>query len=96
MDQNPQLLLEKTIKPEQYTNKINASFVNDIRVPVGEKQYLAGSDIIDHFKNKNLLGNYELEQYNFIIILEKLIPAIFPNLVFNNPEDYLFYDFHKN
>lgn len=95
LDQNPKLLLEKTMKPEQYANKINISFVNDIKVPVGEKQYLAGSDIIDYFKNKNLLGNYELEQYSFNIILKKLIPAIFPNLVFNNPEDYLFYDFHK-
>ena len=42
---------------------INASFVNDIRVPVSEKQYRAGSDIIDNFKFKGLPGNYELEQY---------------------------------
>lgn len=95
LDQNPKLLSEKYIKPEQYANKINASFVNDIRVPVSEKQYLAGSDIVDKFKFKGLPGNYELEQYSFNSILNKLIPQIFPNLVFNNPEDYLFYDFHK-
>ena len=47
LDQNPKLLLQKYMKPEQYANKINVSFVNDIKVPVGEKQYLAGSDIID-------------------------------------------------
>ena len=64
-------------------------------MPVSEKQYRAGSDIIDNFKFKGILGNYELEQYSFNSISNKLIPQIFPNLVFNNPEDYLFYDFHK-
>ena len=33
---------------------------------------------------------------SFKKVLDKLIINIFPNLEFTNPEDYLFYDFHKS
>jgi hypothetical protein len=32
----------------------------------------------------------------YIVLLEKLIQNIFPDLNFNNSEDYLYYDFHQN
>ena len=95
LDKNPQLMKGGSLEKEQFIGQINNSFVNDVRVPVNRQQWLKGNGIISYFETNKLIGDYDLESESIGNILEKIIPNIFPNLKFNNPEDYLFYDFHK-
>jgi len=93
---NPKFSGFDDLEPKLFINEINASFINDPLVHASEEEYYASQDIINYFSNKNLIGNYAYEMDSFKKVLDKLIINIFPNLEFTNPEDYLFYDFHKS
>ena len=92
----PELLQGGTLsyQPEKFINELKPSFVNDPLVSASRNEWLQSNGIIQYYKDKKLIGNYDKSVIEDVF--RGLIPAIFPNLKMNNAEDYLFYDFHLN
>jgi hypothetical protein len=97
LDKNPHLSIKRKLNRTDYIGKINLSFQNDPRVPVSDDQYYIGKNIIAYLTSEKMIPEEDyLGEARYIVLLEKLIQNIFPDLNFNNSEDYLYYDFHQN
>jgi len=97
LDKNPHLSINRKLNRTDYIGKINLSFQNDPRVPVSDDQYYIGKNIIAYLTSEKMIPAEDyLGEARYIGLLRKLIQNIFPDLNFNNSEDYLYYDFHQN
>jgi hypothetical protein len=65
--------------------------IYDELVPVDEQEYKIGQFILSKSNANYVNDSFEIEN-----LANNLIKQIFPPLTYNNPEEYLYYDFHLN
>jgi hypothetical protein len=63
--------------------------IYDELVPVDEQEYKIGQFILSKSNANYVNDSFEIEN-----LANNLIKQIFPPLTYNNPEEYLYYDFH--
>jgi hypothetical protein len=63
--------------------------IYDELVPVDEQEYKIGQFILSKSNANYVNDSFEIEN-----LANNLIKQIFPPLAYNNPEEYLYYDFH--
>jgi hypothetical protein len=78
--------------PKNKLSKIPQVSVFDQLVPVDELEYKVGQSIINAISSKD--NNYLNDSFEIEYLTNNLIKQIFPPLTYNNPEEYLYYDFH--
>ena len=93
VEQNPKNFYESLFPISELTKEklknIPKVSIYDELVPVDESDYKVGQFVISKSN-----ATYVNESYQIESLTNNLEKQIFPPLTYNNPEDYLYYDFH--
>jgi hypothetical protein len=93
IEQNPKNSYESLFPISELTKEklknIPKVSIYDELVPVDENDYKVGQFVISKSNVTYVNESYQIES-----LTNNLVKQIFPPLTYNNPEDYLYYDFH--